>query len=107
MAVSRPIRFAEPVINATFPNMSINKVAIITGASRGIGFAIAKRFHQEGGSVAMCARSLAPLKQAEERFGKERALAVAMDIRDPSSVESGVAQIVRRFGKIEIGRAHV
>jgi len=80
----------------------MNKVAIITGASRGIGLAIAKRFHQEGGSVSMCARSLDQLKQSEERLGKERAFAVAMDIRDPSSVESGMAQVVRRFEKIDV-----
>ena len=50
----------------------------------------------------MCARSLDQLKQSEERLGKERAIAVAMDIRDPSSVESGMAQIIRRFGKIDV-----
>jgi ketoreductase len=82
--------------------MSINKVAIITGASRGIGFAIAKRFHDEGGTVAMCARSIDQLKGAEQRFGKDRAMAIPMDIRDRSSVETGIAEVVGRFGRIDV-----
>ena len=101
-AVSRPIRFAEPVINATFPDMSIDKVAIITGASQGIGLAIAKRFHESGGKVALCARSIDKLKRTEEQFGKDRAVAIPMDVRDAASVRSGVSEIVKRFGKIDV-----
>src|SRR6516164_7420560 len=95
-AISRPIRFAEPVINATFPFMSINKVAIITGASRGIGFAIARKLHQEGASVVLCARS--PVRD----FPTDRSLAVTMDVRDAKSVDAGIRGIVDRFGKIDI-----
>jgi NAD(P)-dependent dehydrogenase (short-subunit alcohol dehydrogenase family) len=90
------MRFAEPVINATFPFMSINKVAIITGASRGIGRAIAKKLYEEGASVALCGRS------AVVDFPKERSLEVTMDVRDQKSVDAGVARIVDRFGKIDI-----
>ena len=76
--------------------MSINKVAIITGASRGIGFAIARKLHQEGASVVLCARS--PVRD----FPTDRSLAVTMDVRDAKSVETGVHRIVDRFGKIDI-----
>jgi ketoreductase len=76
--------------------MFMNKVAIITGASRGIGFAIAKKFHKDGASVALCARS--PIRD----FPQERALAVTMDVRDQKSVDNGVRRIVDRFGKIDI-----
>src|SRR5205085_285484 len=95
-AISRPTRFADPVINATLPFMSINKVAIITGASRGIGRAIAKKLHAEGASVALCARS--PILD----FPTERSLAVTMDVRDQKSVDAGIARTVDRFGKIDI-----
>src|SRR5438105_4960340 len=90
------MRFAAPVINATLPFMFIDKVAIITGASRGIGFALAKKFHQDGASVALCARS--PIRD----FPQDRSLEVATDIRDQKSVEAAIRQIVDRFGKIDI-----
>jgi len=76
--------------------MFMNKVAIITGASRGIGLAIARRLHQEGANVALCARS------SIEDLGRERSIAVAMDIRDPKNVETGVRRILDRFGKADI-----
>src|SRR5437588_10604992 len=94
-ALSLPIRFAAPVINATLPLMSMNKVAIITGASRGIGFAIAKKLHQDGLSVALCARS--PIRD----FPEERSLAVSIDVRDQKSVDTAVRRIRDRFGKID------
>src|SRR5438094_10024966 len=95
-AISLPIRFAAPVINATLPLMFMNKVAMITGASRGIGFAIARKLHQDGASVALCARSTI------RDFPPERSLALTMDIRDPGSVDAGIRRIVDRFGKIDI-----
>jgi NAD(P)-dependent dehydrogenase (short-subunit alcohol dehydrogenase family) len=76
--------------------MSIDKVAIITGASRGIGRAIAKKLYEEGASMALCARS--PIRD----FPEERSLAVTMDVRDQKSVDSGIRRIVDRFGKIDI-----
>jgi NAD(P)-dependent dehydrogenase (short-subunit alcohol dehydrogenase family) len=76
--------------------MFMNKVAIITGASRGIGLAIARKLHQEGARVALCARS--PI----EDIPQERALAITMDVRDLKSVEGGVRRIVDKFGQIDI-----
>src|SRR3954469_8312079 len=95
------MRFAEPVINATLPSMFMNKVAIITGASRGIGLAIAKRLWSDGASVALCARSLDSLKKHQAEMG-ERSLAVGMDIRDAKNVEEGIRRVVDKFGKIDI-----
>jgi ketoreductase len=76
--------------------MSINKVAIITGASRGIGRAIAKKLYEEGASVALCARS------SISDFPQDRAIAVTMDVRDQKSVDAGIRRILDRFGSIDI-----
>jgi ketoreductase len=81
--------------------MFINKVAIITGASRGIGLAIAKTLRNDGASVALCARSVDSLKRHQAEMG-EQSIAVAMDIRDHKNVEEGIRRIVDRFGKIDI-----
>ena len=74
----------------------MNRVAIITGASRGIGRSIAKKLYDEGANVALCARS--PIQD----FPQERSLAVKMDVRDEKNVEAGIRRIVDRFGKIDI-----
>jgi NAD(P)-dependent dehydrogenase (short-subunit alcohol dehydrogenase family) len=76
--------------------MFMNKVAIITGASRGIGRAIAKKLHEHGASVALCARS------AIEDFPQERSLVLEMDVRNAKSVDAGIRRTVDRFGKIDI-----
>ena len=76
--------------------MFMNKVAIITGASRGIGHAIAKKLYENGAGVALCARSRI------EDFPQDRAVAITMDVRDQKSVDVGIARIVERFGKIDI-----
>ena len=77
------------------------RVAIITGASRGIGLAIAKRFHESGAQVALCARSTTELNDNAKAMGS-RAFAIPMDIRDATSVDEGVRSAVERFGKIDI-----
>lgn len=95
------MRFAEPVINATLASMFMDKVAIITGASRGIGLAIARKFHKEGASVVLCARSSGDLNRHQADLRGERSLALRMDVRDLASVEAGIKQAVERFGRID------
>lgn len=81
-----------------------DKVAIVTGASRGIGSAIARGFIDEGAAVAICARNNARLQQtaAELRAVGGKVLAVAADVDDPDAVDQFVASVLAEFGRVDI-----
>ncbi len=77
------------------------KVAIVTGAARGIGAAIAGKFASEGARVAICDIDGAA---ATRRAGEiaAGAIGVAMDVTDEAAVEAGVAQVVTRLGPPDV-----
>ncbi|ADG88322.1 SDR family oxidoreductase [Thermobispora bispora] len=79
------------------------KVAIVTGASRGIGFAIAERLVGEGARVCITARRPEPLQEAADRFGgPERAIAVPGKAHDPEHQAEAVARTLDAFGRIDV-----
>lgn len=81
-----------------------NKVAIVTGAGRGIGQATAELFAREGAKVAIVARTRDEVDRTVatiEAAGGE-ALAVAADVSDIAAVEKMVGDVVARFGRIDI-----
>lgn len=79
-----------------------NRVAIVTGASDGIGRAIALELASEGAQVVLAARSADRLKTLAGELGEERALAVPTDMAQPAQVERLVAKAVERFGGLDI-----
>jgi len=81
-----------------------DKVVLITGASQGLGKALALAFAREGASVVVNSRSEGPLRSVVEEIegsGAE-ALAVAADVSESADVERLVDAAVERFGKIDV-----
>src|SRR5208282_2073100 len=79
------------------------KVAVITGASMGIGEAIAKLFAVEGASVVLSSRDLQRAEEARARVGyTERTMTVACDVRSREQIERLAAETLARFGRIDI-----
>jgi NAD(P)-dependent dehydrogenase (short-subunit alcohol dehydrogenase family) len=86
------------------PKSLQGKISIVTGASRGIGRAIALRLAAEGSSVVLCARDQALLDAAaiEIRASGGSAEAIALDLRLPDSGQRVADFAVGRFGRIDI-----
>ena len=78
-----------------------NKVAIITGASRGIGKAIAGTLSAEGMKVSLVARSRAELDSLSQSLPNE-SLVQALDLREPDSAYQVVAATIERFGRLDL-----
>jgi NAD(P)-dependent dehydrogenase (short-subunit alcohol dehydrogenase family) len=79
------------------------RVALVTGASRGIGLAIAARFVQEGARVCVTARRPEPLAEAVAQLGgAAHALGVAGKADDAEHQADAVARTVAEFGRLDI-----
>jgi 3-oxoacyl-[acyl-carrier protein] reductase len=77
------------------------KVALVTGGSRGIGFAIAQALAKEQASVAITGTNQSRIDEARQELGPA-ALGVCADVRDYGSVESAMKTTVERFGGLDI-----
>ena len=81
-----------------------NKVAIVTGASRGIGRAIALGFARAGADVALAARSEGDLKSLADEIEEvgRRAIVVPTDVTQRDQIESLVTRTVEELGRLDI-----
>ncbi|MGN6169241.1 MAG: SDR family NAD(P)-dependent oxidoreductase [Solirubrobacteraceae bacterium] len=79
------------------------KVAIVTGASRGIGAAVARAFRAAGARVAVAARDAEALDRLAEELGRGdgQALALPADVSDPAAVAETVERTVEEFGRLD------
>lgn len=79
-----------------------NKVAYVTGGTKGIGFGIAKALLDAGLSVAISGRNMADVQRAKEELGSENVLAIASDVSNFEDEARAVEQIVEAFGQLDI-----
>lgn len=80
------------------------KIAVITGAGRGIGRAIALAYAQEGAQVVLAARSVEALQETQAELARLGGTGIVLptDISDPDAVGALVTQTLARFGRIDI-----
>jgi NADP-dependent 3-hydroxy acid dehydrogenase YdfG len=80
------------------------KVALVTGASSGIGAATALRLAAAGAKVGLAARRFEKLESIKREISAAggEALVIEMDVVDPASVEAGVQKLIDAFGSIDI-----
>lgn len=83
--------------------MSNAKTVIVTGGTRGIGLAIAKRFSLEGYNVvAVYKNDDQNAQSVQSRFQQERTLVLKADVSTPEGVKTVVDETIRRFGDISV-----
>jgi NAD(P)-dependent dehydrogenase (short-subunit alcohol dehydrogenase family) len=82
----------------------VSKVAVVTGASSGIGAATARELAQRGATVVLAARRAEELERRASaiRAAGDDAVAIAADVTDPRQLSSLVDQTIARFGRIDI-----
>ena len=86
--------------------MNDQRVAIVTGANKGLGLAIAENFINEGKKVAFVIRNREYLEQTRQRFQTEeeqnRVMFIQLDVSDIKGIQNTVDQVVNKWGRIDI-----
>jgi len=84
-----------------------DKIAIVTGSSKGLGLASARALVREGARVVLCARGAEALRQAASDLAREAGrddavMAVPADVSKPEGAETVVREAVARFGRVDV-----
>lgn len=86
------------------PGRLQGRIAVITGASRGLGAAIAKRFSAEGAHVVLVARTVGGLEEVDDAIRAEGGAAtlVPLDLTEFDRIDEMGAALAQRFGRIDV-----
>lgn len=80
-----------------------NKTAVVTGGTKGIGYAVAEALLSEGASVLICARKENELAAASERLAKKgNVVGAVCDVRDEGQVRDAIKRCVDSFGGVDL-----
>lgn len=82
-----------------------DKIAVVTGASRGIGAAVAKRFAAEGAHLVLVARTVGGLEEVDDeirRAGAQAATLVPLDLRDGDQIDQLGAALYERYKRVDV-----
>jgi 3-oxoacyl-[acyl-carrier protein] reductase len=82
-----------------------DRVAIVAGASKGLGRAVAEELAHEGARVAICSRAAEPLERAAAEIQRSTAREVffrSVDVSDPTAIANFVSEVNKRFGRVDI-----
>ncbi|MBH8574255.1 SDR family oxidoreductase [Nostocaceae cyanobacterium CENA369] len=81
-----------------------NKVALITGANKGLGLEMSRQLGQHGLTILIAGRNLEAVKTAASKLDNQgvKAQAIALDVGDSKQIQSAVEQIGEQFGKLDI-----
>lgn len=104
-ATGRPCRCVKGLaLSNGQPAMSqpSSKIALVTGAARGIGLAAARRFLADGWRVAMLDINEETLTKAHAAIGKPQdTMAIVCDVSDPAAVDAAFKNLTQRFGRLD------
>ena len=78
-----------------------DQVVVVTGGSKGIGLATARKLVERGAKVAILARSRSALDEAVTALGVEHAMGIAVDVCNKKDVTAAFDQVARKWGKID------
>lgn len=76
-----------------------NDVVVVTGAARGIGFAVAERFATQGADVLLADRDAVALEKAASELGQS---CTVVDVSDKRSVQNMVDRAIEKFGRVDV-----
>ncbi len=79
-----------------------DRIALVTGAGSGVGRAVALRLAADGWAVALAGRRAEPLRETAGQAGEAATLSVPTDVGDPAQVDGLFAQVVERFGRLDL-----